>query len=311
VASQYFRFLASGAVEPRRSGLLEHMVARADVVRRCNDWRADAFRLMAPDASFVPAVASAALFADCGPVEAAWVCMATPVNYVAEMSSVRLSQDGILALTPRMAETLAADFNRIWSGSGVKLRAGARAPRASAPRTSAQLYCIFDEILNVTTRDPQEVLGRHIEEYLPSGADAPRLRKLMSEIEMWIFEQAANGADRSRINAFWLWGGGTPLESLPSLPSWFAGDDVYFSALARGSPGSEKSDSGVIVTSTTPGSEEWSEIESRWLKPAAAQLRSWRLSRLDLSGGEACVTLRARALPRFWRRRKPWWESFA
>ncbi|HEY0748832.1 MAG TPA: hypothetical protein VGD63_19165 [Steroidobacteraceae bacterium] len=311
MASQYFRFLASGAVEPRRSELLESLVARADVVRRCGDWRADAFRLIAPDASFVPAVASAALFADCGPVEGAWVCMATPVNYVAEMSSVRLSQDGILGLTPRMAETLAADFNQIWSGSGVKLKAGAEAPRASVPRTSAQLYCIFDEILNVTTRDPQDVLGRHIEEYLPSGADAPRLRKLMSEIEMWIFEQAANRADRSRINAFWLWGGGMLLESLPSFPAWFAGDDVYFSALARGSPGRGKSDSGIIVTSTAPGREEWSEIESRWLKPAAAQLRSRRLLRLDLAAGEVCVTLGARALPRFWRRRKPWWETFA
>jgi hypothetical protein len=306
LASQYFRFLANGADQPHRSRLLEQMVARADVVRRSSDWRADAFRLIAPDASCVPAVASAALFADRGLVEGAWVCMATPVHYVAEMTSVRLSQDGILALAPRSAETLAADFNRLWSGSGIRLTAG-----ASPPGASARLYCIFDESLNVTTRDPQDILGLHIEEYLPSGADAPRLRKLMSEIEMWMFEQAATCADLSRINALWLWGGGRPIESLPSLPAWFAGDDVYFSALAGGSSGNEKSDSGVIVTSATPGSGAWSQIEARWLKPAAAGLRSGRISRLDLSGGEQCVSLSARALPRFWRRRKPWWESFA
>jgi hypothetical protein len=282
------------------------MVARADVVRRTNDWRADAFRLIAPDASFVPAVASAALFADGGLVEGAWACLATPVHYVAEMTSVRLSRDGILTLAPRSAEMLAADFNRIWSGSGVRLMAA-----AGAPRTSARLYCIFDEILDVTTRDPQDVLGLNIEEYLPSGADAPRLRKLMSEIEMWMFEQGATRAELSRMNALWLWGGGRPLSSLPSLPAWFAGDDVYFSALARASTGDETADSGVIVTSTSPGVDDWSEIEARWLKPAAAGLRSGRISRLDLSAGEQCATLTARVLPRFWRRRKPWWETFA
>jgi hypothetical protein len=300
VASQYFRFTASAPEEPRRSVLLEQLAARADVVRRISDWRADAFRVIAPDAAFVPAVASAALFADCGPVEGAWVCMATPVNYVAEMSSVRLSQDGILALAPQIAESLAVDFNRIWNGSGVRL----------TTRASAQLYCIFDGILNVTTRDPQDVLGRNIEEYLPSGTDAPRLRQLMSEIEMWLFEQARNRADVPRLNAFWLWGGGMPLESLPSFPSWFVGDDLYFSALARGSSKIEKSGSGVIVTSKTPGSDGWPEIESRWLKTVAAQLRSGRISRLDLSGGEQCITLGPRLIPRFWRRRKPWWESF-
>lgn len=306
MASQYFRFPASVPEQPRRSVLLEKFAARADLVRRTSDWRADAFRVIAPDAAVVPAVACAALFAHCGPVEGAWVCVATPVNYVAEMSSVRLSQDGILALAPPIAETLTADFNRIWNGSGVRLMAG-----ASAPRAAGQLYCIFDKILHVTTRDPQDVLGRNIEEYLPSGSDAPRLRQLMSEIEMWLFEQASRRAELSRLNAFWLWGGGMPLESLPRVSGWFAGDDLYFSALARGSSGIEKSDSGVLVTSKIPGSDAWNEIESRWLKPAAAQLRSRRISRLDLSGGERCITLNASRLPRFWRRRKPWWESFA
>lgn len=304
MASQYFRFRANAAEQPRRCMLLEKLTARADVERRTSDWRADAFVVMAPDAAIVPTVAGAALFADCGPVQGAWVCLATPVNYVAQMSSVRLSQDGILALTPRIADMLAADFNRIWNGSGVRLMAGAGSAAAAA-----QLYCIFDEILDVTTRDPEDVLGQNIEEYLPSGPNAPRLTQLMSEIEMWLFE--ASRADPSRLNAFWLWGGGVPLESLPRVSGWFAGDDVYFSALARGSAGREKSGSGVIVTSKIPGSDGWHEIESRWLKPAAAQLRSRRISRLDLSGGERSVSVNARLLPRFWRRRTPWWESFA
>jgi hypothetical protein len=301
VSSQYFRILARAPIEPRRSALLEQLLARADASRPVSDWRADAFRIIAPQA-VLPAIAPAALRADGGAADAAWACLATPVHYVAEMTSVRLSEDGILSMQPAAAAALAADFNRVWNGSGVRLLAG----------KSSGLYCIFDQLLNVTTRDPQDMLDRHIDEYLPTGADAPRLRQLMSELEMWLFEHGENSARAAaglpRISGLWLWGGGAPLASLPSVQGWAAGDDVYFSALSA--QRSETSDSGVIVAAATPGSDEWHEIESRWLKPAAAQLRAGRLSRLEISAGDRCFSLTARAIRRFWRRSKPWWESF-
>ena len=301
MSSQYFRILARAPIEPHRSALLEQLLARADASRPVSDWRADAFRIIAPQ-TVLPAIAPAALRADGGAADAAWACLATPVNYVAEMTSVHLSEDGILSMKPAAAATLAADFNRVWNGSGVRLLAG----------KSSSLYCIFDQLLNVTTRDPQDVLDRHIEEYLPTGADAPRLRQLMSELEMWLFEHGENSARAAaglpRISGLWLWGGGAPLASLPRVQGWVAGDDVYFSALSaqRG----ETSDNGVIVAAATPGSDEWHDIESRWLKPAAAQLRAGRLSRLEISAGDRCFGLTARAIRRFWRRSKPWWESF-
>jgi hypothetical protein len=302
VSSQYFRIHARAPLEPRRSALLEQLLARADAAKPVSDWRADAFRIIAPQAVFVPAIAAAALCADGGAADAAWACLATPVHYVAEMTSVRLSEDGILSMKPAAAAALAADFNRVWNGSGVRLLAG----------KSSSLYCIFDQLLNVTTRDPQDVLDRHIEEYLPAGADAPRLRQLMSELEMWLFEHGENsaraGSSLPRISGLWLWGGGAPLASLPRVQGWAAGDDVYFSALSA--QRSETSDSGVIVAAATPGSDEWHDIESRWLKPAAAGLRAGRLSRLEISAGDRCFSLTARAIRRLWRRSKPWWESF-
>jgi hypothetical protein len=301
VSSQYFRILARAPIEPRRSALLEQLLARADASKPVSDWRADAFRIIAPQ-GVLPAIAPAALRADGGAADAAWACLATPVHYVAEMTSVRLSEDGILSMKPAAAATLAADFNRVWNGSGVRLLAG----------KSSSLYCIFDQLLNVTTRDPQDVLDRHIEEYLPTGADAPRLRQLMSELEMWLFEHGENSARATtslpRISGLWLWGGGAPLASLPTVQGWAAGDDVYFSALSA--QRNETSDSGVIVAAATPGSDEWHDIESRWLKPAAAQLRAGLLSRLEISAGDRCFSLTARAIRRFWRRSKPWWECF-
>jgi hypothetical protein len=299
VSSQYFRFLSRSA-EPGRSALLEQLLARADAFRPVSDWRAEAFRLLAPQTASVPAIASAALCADCGAVDAAWVCLATPVHYVAEMTSVRMSQDGILSMTPAAAEALAMHFNQVWNGSGIRLIAGG----------SARLYCIFEQTLHVTTRDPQDVLDRHIEEYLPAGADAPRLRRLMSEIEMWLFEHEANSrrarSNAPRMSGLWLWGGGTPLASLPNIQGWAAGDDVFFSAFKG-----EKSHSGVIAASQVPGSEGWHDVESRWLKPAVAQLRAGILARVELSADDRCFTVTAQAMRRFWRRRKPWWEFFA
>jgi hypothetical protein len=316
VASQYFRFSARAVAAPRRAALLEQLLARADDFRQVADWRADAFRVIAPQGANMPAIAAAALFADCATVDvsaratvdAPWTCLATPVHYAAEMASVRMAPDGILSVTCAHAQLLAQDFNRVWKDSGIRLTAGG----------SARLYCIFDRTLEVATRDPEDVLERHIEEYLPAGADAARLRLLMSEIEMWLFDHSVNGSRESsglpRISGLWLWGGGAPLASLPRVEGFFAGDDVFFGALGLGALGptnTAESNSGVIAAPQTPGDDAWSGVEKSWLAPAAARLRTGRLSRLDISAGNRCFTLTARAMRRFWRRRKPWWESFA
>jgi hypothetical protein len=313
VSSQYFRFVVRDSAR-RRVPLLEQLLARADGWAPVSDWRAEAFRVIAPQAACMPAVAAAALYADraaveTGAVDAAWVCVATPVHYVAEMSSVRLSQDGMLSLTRAGADSLAADFNRVWKGSGIHMTAG----------RSAQLFCSFDREMQVVTRDPEDVLGRHIEEFLPAGADSGRLQQLISEIEMWLFEHDANRA-RTRlgapvVNGLWFWGGGAPIASLPNLQGWAAGDDLFFNAFsgrtgAERVPRDEKFPSGVVAAACAPGSESWQALESRWLRPALIELRAGRIERLQLSAADRCFTLTARGLRRIWRRRKPWWESF-
>jgi hypothetical protein len=316
VSSQYFRF-AVRDTSRLRVPLLEQLLARADDWVPVADWRADAFRVIAPQAACMPAVAAAALCADraagdvpavdaaaedAGSASAAWVCAATPVHYVAEMTNVRLGVDGMLALTPAGAETLASDFNRVWKGSGIHL----------TTTRSAQLFCIFDRALEVVTRDPEDVLGRHIEEFLPTGADSGRLRQLISETEMWLFEHEANRARSALnlpvINGLWFWGGGTPLASLPIVEGWTAGDDLFFNAFSN--PRDDKFPSGVIASGCVPGSDQWQQVESRWLRPAAERLRARTIQRLQISAADRCYTVTARGLRRFWRRTKPWWESF-
>ena len=305
----YFRLAHRAAVNRQRSRLLERLLARADAATAVSDWRADAFRVIAPPSTAMPGVGAAALFAERGAVNAAVsaaaVFIATPVHYVAEMSNVRLPADGILSLRQAEAETLAADFDRVWKDAGVRLIAG----------RCANLFCVVDRPTPATTSDPEDVLDRHIENHLPIGAAAPRLRQLMSEIEMWLFEHAVNRARLElgvpAMNGLWLWGGGPALTSLPPVDGWTAGDDPLFKAFAARSDVHAGASSGVAVITAQPGTDEWRDVESRWLEPSLEELNSARLARLALSAGNRCVSVSARSRWRFWRRDRPWWESLA
>ena len=160
----YFRFAPRGAHDPQRSRSLERLLARADTFTPVVDWRADAFRVIAAPTAAMPGIGAAALYAARGRVEAASVFVATPVHYVADMSSVRLAPDGILPLRETEAVALAADFNQVWDDAGIRLLVG----------RGFDLLCVFDEPAPAATRDPEDVLGRHIEKYLPSGTAAAR-----------------------------------------------------------------------------------------------------------------------------------------
>jgi hypothetical protein len=301
VSSLYFRFTARAAAA-HASPLLERLLARADSPTVVTDWRADALQ---SQASAVEPFAAApiALFAAHGPSSGAWACIATPVHYTAEMSNVRLAPDGILRLDAAAAAALALDFNRVWRDSGICMQVG----------RFADLFCIFDAPLSVATYDPEGVLDRHIEEFLPQGPDAPRLRRLMSEIEMWLFEHAALGAPARGAparaapvaNGLWLWGGGGMRTVAPLHDLKCAGTDAVFSYF-----GGDVSRGGVVAA-PSPGSAEWLAAETQWLQPAVSGLKSGRLTRILVSAADRCFTVRSSSLRRFWRRQRPWNEYFA
>jgi hypothetical protein len=317
VSTHYFRLIRRGAPKGRRSRLLERLLAGADSSSAVGDWRADAFRVIAPMTA-MPGIGAAALCAErervaggavaagamVSPATAAGsVFVATPVHYVADMSSVRLPADGILSLRQAEAEALAVDFNRVWHDAGVRLIAGHR----------ADLLCAADQPITVASRDPEDVLDQSIETHLPTGAAGPRLRGLMSEIELWLFEHAVNGARTSggapAVNGLWLWGGGPALTSLPPVAGWTAGEDVFFRAFesAPGSP--HAGSSAVLVIDAEPGMDQWRKAET-WLESSVAELGAGRIDGIKLSAGNRCFSVSARWRRRFWRRSKSWQEYF-
>lgn len=310
MSTHYYRFTRLGAVNRERAPLrtlprtplLERLLACAGGPAEITDWRADALRLIAPAAA-IPGIAAAALFAERGSTEGASVFIAAPVGYIAEMSTVRLPADGILRLQRSEADALAADFNRVWNGAGVRLLAG----------RFTDLYCVFDQEVDAATHDPDEVRDRPIGGYLPEGSDSARLRRLMSEIELWLFEHAVNRLRSARaeaaVNALWLWGGGAPLTSLPAVDVSSVGEDPLFKALAAGAELPRAAASCVVVVAAELDTAAWPDAESR-LRASFAELRAGRIDRLDLSAAHRRFSLRGRWNWRPWRRRRPWWEAF-
>jgi hypothetical protein len=223
------------------------------------------------------------------------------------MSNVVLPADGILEIDASEADTLAAEFNRSFAGGGVRLVRG----------PGSGLFCVFDARLSADTTPPDEVLGGDIGSHQPRGEGSARLRRLGSEIEMWLFDHAVNAARRARgapvISALWLWGGGAGDAPLPPVAGWAAGDDALFSAFDGRSvyPRAAGSvTSGVVVLDAWPGTAAWHDAERRWFDPALEDLKAGHLSRIEISASGTSFGLSARALRRFWRRSEPWWRSF-
>jgi hypothetical protein len=303
LSTVYFRITARGAHSQTRAPSLERLLARADGPTDAVDWRAQAFRLIAPEGARVPAVASAALAPSARRAPGSWVCLATPVHLLAGMTSIGMAADGLLEIEPVEADALVADFNQVFAGGGVSLERG----------RDALLLCRFDAPLRVTTSAPEEAAGHDLWAYLPRGDDAPRLRSLTSEIEMWLFDHAVNRRrleiQQPVINALWLWGEGAADAEAPSLSGWTAGEDPLFGSFAPVSRYPGASTSGVVAVPDWPGSAAWQDVEERWLAPALADLRAGRLESIELSARRRCMRFNARAMWRFWRRARPWWET--
>lgn len=301
----YLRINGLAAPGAARAPLLERVLARAAGSVAVTDWREQAFRLVAADSAGMPGIGAAALCGELGGVDAAAIFLASPVHCEAGMVSVRLPANGLIGLSSAEARQLAQDFNRDFGDGAQRLIA--------AP--SGRLFCVFAAATTALTHDPLAVRGRDIAPFLPAGPDGPRLRGLMSEIEMWLYEHALNRARVAMgalpMTGLWLWGGGAALAQLPKLSGWTVGSDVLFGAWPEPQGFPLDSRSGVIVLDVEPGSAAWPAAEGEWLVPALTALRKGRIRQLDLGIGEQQFALHTGWSLRFWRRARAWWEYSA
>ncbi|MCP5328792.1 MAG: hypothetical protein H7A15_09090 [Sinobacteraceae bacterium] len=129
----------------------------------------------------------------------AW--LATPLHLVAGLDTVHLRQDGIVRLDVPEREALAAGFAAALGGGRLQL----------SPAGAEAFVLQGLDLDAVQTVEPVDCLGGSLADAQPSGPGAVGLRRLMSEIEMWLHEHPVNLQRVARgarpVNALWLWGG--------------------------------------------------------------------------------------------------------
>jgi len=250
----------------------------------------------------------------------AW--LATPVHLEARIDHVRLANRGLIRIPAAERESWRQEFALAFGPTYALHDAGERGFFLSGASQA-----------KVASEDPARLLDADIGRALPTGPAAGELRRLGTEIEMWLHGAATNAAREQRrerrVTALWLWGGGVgEAAPVPAVSagsgetSRFFGGDPFLNALGNGAlnppPASfhgPDSNARRVVAEFAPmsGSPEESlpALDTNWFARIRAELRSGRLSAVDLIANDRVFHIAARAGWRIWRRRSPWLEQLA
>src|SRR5690606_6966891 len=175
-----------------------------------------------------------------------------------------------------------------------------------------------------------QVVGSDVAGALPSGAEAARWRRALTEVQMLLHEHPVNQRREARgelaVNSVWLWGGGRR-PPVPGLHfTHVAGDSVLAHALAVRA-GAETlpeadalagGDGHLLIAFETPSTrygedDRWrgvlGERERHWFAPALERLRARTLEELAIVAihplGCSRFEVRPSDLMKFWRTRRP------
>lgn len=197
-----------------------------------------------PLASAPPATIAAAAAGRAAPAqpEGQMVWLATPVHFIAGLSSVHLDVRGLLQVEAEVRQSLASEFNSLFADSGYSLEA----------LPSSGFLLTSPPIEGVLTSDPARVLGASINEALPSASQAPALRRLSAEVEMWLHEHPVNRRrveqGRLPITALWFWGGG----AAPAQRNGRAEAETFSTQVADTVPASAVRGAAALASTAAP-----------------------------------------------------------
>lgn len=282
---------------------LEWLLRFSDSPRRVDDWRAWLLEQTSPGS-----------IGDQFP-EASW--RATPVALEARLDHVRLVDRGLLRLDETERVNCREEFARVFGPQYRLHDGGARTFFLSGlPAAGMQVA------------DPARSLGSEIGPALP-GREASELRRLWTEIEMWLHGAAFNSvrerAGRRRVSALWLWGAESSATTRGAtgpgrVSAGFYGGDPLISALSRQVAGGERAvpKDWAQVDSSTPHvvlefaaltgepHESLEALNANWCAPAQAALIAGQLPEVELLANDLLFRVGARSHWKFWRSRRSW-----
>ncbi|MGH8144475.1 MAG: hypothetical protein ACREU2_18420 [Steroidobacteraceae bacterium] len=318
---------------------LETVLARAQRTALAYGWREWLAARMGA-ASMTPAatVAAAWLGAEAagGPGAARHYWLATPVHFFAGIDRIQLHPAGLLSLPDAQQRDLVTQFAQVFGDSPWRLTAlGARELLLAGPP------------LQASGIDPAGFAGEDPSAGLPQGPDAAALKRLGSEIELWLHEHPLNRARAVRgelaVSTLWLWGGARDIQyrqhqqrelrsgAAPTAPEPPAarlfGRDTYAEALwrLRGAAAwplpQSLTEAAELIDGPADGiflypmrhdgsvPAALAQLEHCWLAAAGAALRRRRIAAVQLLIGARAYQLSWLDLGRLWRARAPWWEE--
>ena len=323
---------ADGAV---RLPAFELLLARAQLEALKSGWREWLARRIGLPERCAPAELAALAFRDGLHVPDATLSQvhhwfATPLHFFAGIDSVHLHPEGVLQLSTEEQQRLAQEFASVFAGSPWSLSAiGQRELLLTGP----PLYA--------SAEDPLQLLSQAPDACLPRGPDANALRRLGSEIELWLHEHPLN-LERTRrgqlpVTGLWLWGGAlqpeaeeirTPaaLAHRALLPLLY-GRDSYTEAAWRlqaqeshplpqafeAEPALARSQRDQIVLLPLHFEQGLMpallELERHWLVPVVTAVRKRAITTLFVLLAGRSYRLTWHHCIRVWRALAPWWEE--
>lgn len=233
---------------------------------------------------------------------------ADPVHLRADPNHLILFDADIIGIDEDEADALLDLLNQSFPNDGIVFKRG---------RSASRWYVSMPDIAATTTQSPRAMRGQAIEPHLEELRRAGALNRLMTEIQMLLFEAPVNAARESAgkppINSVWLWGSGAPPARSSSPLGAVVGEDDLVAACARfcgvtHAKSAAAFDAGGSVAilyemdARAPGLEHF---ERHLLEPACAALHEGRFERFRISMRETAFELTRRARWQFWRRLRP------
>lgn len=182
-------------------------------------------------------------------------------------------------------------------------------------RTAAAEWLVHSEQpLDVYSVAPDVAAANPLEDVMPRGADAPRLRRLMTELQMLLHEHPVSVARLQRgapeINAIWFHGAGELGRiDRKALPQSFGEEDylrgVY--VLNELQTAAVPSDARQLLSRISSRAlaviptDDIDALEALWIAPLTRALATGTLARLDLILGNWYVAVQRGSMLRFWR----------
>jgi hypothetical protein len=242
------------------------------------------------------------------------VWFAQPVHLQAATDHLRLPPQGLLRLAEDESAMLIEDFAKVFGVDGLTLH----------PSFGGLL--LTGVVAPGGAIEPSRVVGGRVDT-AHRGA-APELRRLASEVELWLYEHPVNQLRARRrqlaVNSLWFWGGEpgggkAGAERATEPPARILAADAFLAGLATAlavqsaaPPATlDEIEDGTLDTTLVQVSARagLDSIDRDWLQPALQAVREGRIARLRLQILDDAVTLTRFESLRFWRRHRPWWDT--